>query len=232
MEASRPRRKYAPRLTQAQRREQVLDAALTVVGGSHLHELSMEAVAVAADVAKPVLYTAFRTRTELVSALLKREHERGIAELRDAMPTDLCDSDPTGAYLATVSTFLQSVIRNQTRWRLILTVPDNAPGDYRDSLRSARTAIAARSESLARTGTHLVPRLARLDPELLGQAMLSFAEMLGRLAARHSDTFPRDRLEIFTNDLMSLLVFAEVPSDLAQRSIASVDDKGVRAAQA
>ena len=33
-------------------------------------------MAEAAGVGKPVIYTAFRTRTELVSALLRREHER------------------------------------------------------------------------------------------------------------------------------------------------------------
>ena len=42
---------------------------MTVLGGSQLHELSMEAVAEAAGVGKPVLYTVFRTRAELVAAL-------------------------------------------------------------------------------------------------------------------------------------------------------------------
>ena len=41
---------------------------MTVLADCPLHELSMEAVAEAAGVGKPVLYTAFRTRTELVNA--------------------------------------------------------------------------------------------------------------------------------------------------------------------
>jgi hypothetical protein len=43
----------------------------------------------------------------------------------------------------------------------------------------------------------LDPRLADLDPVLLGHTMLSFAEMLGRLAINDPETFPRQRLEDF-----------------------------------
>ena len=56
----------------------------------------MEAVADAAGVGKPVLYTAFSTRGELVDALLHREHQRGLEQVRATMPDDLTvlGSDP------------------------------------------------------------------------------------------------------------------------------------------
>ena len=65
---------------------------------------------------KPVLYTVFRTRGELVTALLQREHQCGIQQVRAAMPDDLTLLGPTGAYAATVSAFLQVVLENPTRW--------------------------------------------------------------------------------------------------------------------
>jgi AcrR family transcriptional regulator len=199
------RRKYAPRLPREQRRAQLLDAALGVLADCSLHDLSMEAVANKAGIGKPVLYTAFRTRTELVSALLKREHERGLAQVRAAMPTDLTGLGPTGAYAATVSAFLGAVLENPTRWRLILTVPESAPRDYRGSLRSARSAVLAQAEQVARAGSLLMPGLVRLDPELLGHTMLSFAEMLGRLAVSNPETYSRRRLEEFATTAMALL---------------------------
>lgn len=208
MESTRPRRKYSPRLTRDQRREHSLDAALEVLRGCALHELSMEAVAAAAEVSKPVLYTAFRTRAELVDALLRRELEHGIAEVRAAMPADLATLGPTGAYTATIGAFLQAVLNNPARWRLILTVPDSAPHDYRDSLRSSRSAVLAQSEELARAAAAFMPQLARLDPALLGHTMLSFAEMLGRLAVRDPQTYPRERLEEFVATVLSM-----VPTD-------------------
>jgi AcrR family transcriptional regulator len=197
-------RKYAPRLPREQRREQLLDAAMTVLGGCQLHELSMEAVAEAAGVGKPVLYTVFRTRGELVAALLRREHRRGIDQVRAAMPDDLTVHGPASAYTATVSAFLQVVLENPTRWRLILTMPDSAPREYRDALRTARSSILAQAEELAKAGIALTPALTSLDPVLLGHTMLSFAGMLGRLAITDPETYPRERLEEFARSAMSL----------------------------
>jgi len=200
----RPRRKYAPRLPPEQRREQLLDAAMVVLGGCQLHELSMEAVAEAAGVGKPVLYTVFRSRAELVAALLSREHRLGLEQVLAGMPEDLTVSGPTGTYAATVSAFLRVVVENPARWRLILTMPDSAPREYRGDLRRARSSILTQAEQLAKAGAALDPRLARLDPALLGHTMLSFAEMLGRLAIGDPETFPRERLEQFAAAAMGL----------------------------
>ena len=199
------RRKYAQRLPRAERREQLLDAALDMLGERQLQELTMEAVAAKAGIGKPVVYTAFRSRTELVEALLRREHERGLAQVRATMPDDLTKLGPTGAYAATISAFLRAVLKNPTRWRLILTVPDNAPREYRESLRAARSTILAQAQQLAKAGAALRPQLAGLDPGLLGHTMLSFAEMLGRLALSDPESYPRERLEQYASAAMALL---------------------------
>lgn len=207
-----PRRKYAPRLPRDQRRVQLLDVALELLGDCHLHELSMAAVASAAGIGKPVLYTAFRSRAELVAALLEREHARGLAQVLATFPDDLSRSGPTTAYAAGVSAFLGAVLDNPTRWRLILTVPDSAPREYRKSLRRARSSILAQAEQLSRAAASLQPDLASLDPVLLSHTVLSFAEMLGRLAVGDPHTFPRERLEDFAAATMALLAGAARPT--------------------
>jgi len=199
------RRKYAPRLPRDERREQLLDAALGVLADCQLQELSIEAVAAKAGVGKPVVYTAFRSRAELVAALLQREHARALAQVSEAMPDDLTRLGPTGAYGAAVSAFLEAVMENPTRWRLVLTVPDTAPREYRNSLREARSTVMARTEQLAVAAAALRPPLATLDPALLAHTMLSFAEMLGRLAISDPDGYPRARLERYANAVMTLL---------------------------
>lgn len=169
-----------------------------------LHELNMESVAKAAGVGKPVLYTAFRTRTELVTALFAREYQHGLAQVRVAMPDDVSVIDPTYAYTAIVSAYIRAVLENPTRWALILTVPDTAPRAYRAAVRTARSQVVIEAQELVRAGSALDPRLADLDVGLLGHTMLSFAEMLGRLAVVDPDRYPRERLERYATEAMRL----------------------------
>ncbi|TQF73365.1 TetR/AcrR family transcriptional regulator [Rhodococcus spelaei] len=199
--AGRPRRRYAPRLPPEERREQLLDAAFAVTRRVGLHELGMEAVAAEAGVGKPVLYTVFRTRAELVAALLDRENDRALDQVLATMPTDLSVLGPSAAYAGTVSAFVGVVLANPTRWRLILTAPDQAPSEYREHLRASRSTVLARAEGLARAGIALEPNLAGLDPELLAHTMLSFAEMLGRLAVSDPVTYSSERLEAYARAL-------------------------------
>ena len=178
---------------------------MTLLNDRPLHELRMEAVAEAAGVGKPVLYTAFRTRTELMTALLIREHQRGVQQVLAAMPTELVNTAPIEAYTATVTAFLRCVLEHPTRWRVILTVPDAAPRDYRTAVRDARNQILAQAKHLASAGIALDPRLARLDPELLGHTLLSFAEMLGKLAVHDPERYPPERLEKYAVDAMATI---------------------------
>ncbi|MCP9624371.1 TetR/AcrR family transcriptional regulator [Nocardia otitidiscaviarum] len=201
----RPRRRYAPRLPPEQRRAQLLDAAYAVLGRAELHELSMEAVAQQAGVAKPVLYTVFKTRAELVAALLERERERGLEQVADTLPTDLVGADPVLAASSTVAAFIGVVLEDPTRWRLILTSPGSAPEEYRAALRSSRTGIFDQAEALIRMGAALDSRWAAIDSGLLANSLLTIAEMLGRLAVSEPAEYPRERLDEFVRSIVGLL---------------------------
>ncbi|MEV6561930.1 TetR/AcrR family transcriptional regulator [Nocardia sp. NPDC051756] len=211
--ADRPRRRYAPRLPPEQRRAQLLDAAFAVLSRVELHELSMEAVAQEAGVGKPVLYTVFKTRAELVAALLERERERGLEQVAETLPTDLMGADPVVAASATVEAFVGVALENPTRWRLILAGPGNAPDEYREALRNSRAGIFDQAEALVRIGTALEPRWAGVDSALLTNSLLQVAEMLGRLAVSEPDEYPRERLQGFVHAIVGLLVGAP-PKDV------------------
>ncbi|MET8653815.1 TetR/AcrR family transcriptional regulator [Nocardia aurea] len=205
-QTDRPRRRYAPRLPPAERREQLLDAAYAVLGRLELHELSMEAVAQEAGVGKPVLYTVFKTRAELVAALLDREQQRGLEQVAQTLPTDLMGADPVVAASATVESFVGVALANPTRWRLILAAPDRAPGEYREALGNSRASVFDQAEALVRMGIALQPRLAGIDSALLTNSLLTIAEMLGRLAVNDPGEYPRERIEGFVDAVVRLLV--------------------------
>src|SRR6188508_1629097 len=63
-------RPHASRLPAARRREQLLDVALEVFGEQGFHPASMNDVAEAAGVTKPVLYQHFRSKRDLYREVL------------------------------------------------------------------------------------------------------------------------------------------------------------------
>lgn len=201
----RPRRRYAARLPPEQRRAQLLDAAFAVLTQVQLHELSMEAVAQEAGVGKPVLYTVFKTRAELVAALLERELERGLDQVVETLPTDLLGAEPVDVASGTVEAFVSVVLANPTRWRLILASPGTAPEEYRAALRSSRTGIFDQAEALIRMGAALDKRWAAMDSALLTNALLTVTEMLGSLAVSDPDAYPKERLADFVRSIVKLL---------------------------
>ncbi|MBP2190970.1 TetR/AcrR family transcriptional regulator [Nocardia goodfellowii] len=202
----RPRRRYAARLPAEQRRVQLLDAAFAVLERVELHELSMEAVAQQAGVGKPVLYTVFKTRAELVEALLERERDLALEQVADTLPVDLVGADPVVAASATIEAFVAVALENPTRWRLVLAGPGSAPDEYRDAIRSSRADIFDQAEALVRMGLAIDARWAAMDSALLTNALLTIAEMLGRLAVSEPAEYPRERIEAFVQSIVQLLV--------------------------
>ncbi|WP_433599613.1 hypothetical protein ACQPXH_28900 [Nocardia sp. CA-135953] len=87
-------------------------------------------------------------------------------------------------------------------------LPCADPGEYRAALADSRTGIFTQAESLVGMGIALDPRWAGMDSALLTNAVLSVAEMLGRLAVSGPDEYSRERLEGFVHSIVQLLVGA------------------------
>ncbi|APE38202.1 hypothetical protein BOX37_10130 [Nocardia mangyaensis] len=190
----RRRRANAPRLPPAQRRTQLLDAALGVVARDGLARLTMQAVAQEAGVAKPVLYAMFPTAPELVAALLHREHAAGMAQVLAAMPANLGGTDPDAEFVAAMMAFLDSVAADPPRWRLILLPGDGAPASYRELLGAARDEMVGRAIALLDDGLRLRGGPVEVDVELIGHMTMGCAEVLGRMVLSDPRRFPPTRL--------------------------------------
>ena len=69
----------------------------------------------------------------------------------------------------------------------------------------ARSAILAQAEAIGKGGRRVgVPRWPSWTMRCSAHTMLSFAEMLGRLAVNDPETYPRERLEEFAVAAMGL----------------------------
>ncbi|WP_185149359.1 TetR/AcrR family transcriptional regulator [Streptomyces sp. Ag109_O5-1] len=77
----------------AQRREQVLAAALTVFATFGYRKTSMDAVARAADISRPGLYFLFAGKEELFRETMRQELDRALDDVRTALAAPDADLD-------------------------------------------------------------------------------------------------------------------------------------------
>lgn len=202
--APAPQRRYAPRLPPEERREQLLDAALALIAESGYGGMSMEAVARACGVTKPVVYELFGNAGELARALLEREEGRALEDLAGALPVATPDAGVDEVLANGVDAFLRAVHVNPARWRLILMPTDGTPEMVRDHVARGRATVAAQLEDLVTWGIERRGGpAAGLDVELTAQAIMALAEGAARLVLTDAERYPPQRLSEFSASLVA-----------------------------
>ncbi len=206
---SRPRRPYAPRLPPAQRREQLQDAALSVILEQGYSGVSIEAVARAAGVTRPVVYDHFPNLGLLLHALVEREERSALAELEDVVPEDPGSFEPSDLLSRGVRRFLEAVARRPASWRIILLPLDGTPSIIRDQVARNRARMDARIVRLVQWGVASSELPDDLDVELTAQAIRALAEEAGRMVLTHPERYPPERYERFVETVMRLVLLLD-----------------------
>jgi AcrR family transcriptional regulator len=154
-----------------QRREQLLDAALSVILEQGYGGVSIEAVARAAGVTRPVVYDHFPNLGRLLHALIEREERYSLEQLERVVPDDPGDGDPIELLGGGVRRFLDAVASRPTTWRLILLPLDGTPAIVRQHVETNRTRTFQRIEQLVRWALEQRELPNDLDVELTARAI-------------------------------------------------------------
>ncbi len=160
----------------------ILDAALRVYLENGYSRTSMDAIADAAGVTKPVLYDGFASKRELFTALEEREERRLLESLEASLPSGDDLRDPARAIAKGFTAFFRAVLESPDSYRLILleeqgTDPAVARRGNRTRTEQAKRIAVIAEEALVRTGVTDAGPTAHL----LGHAMVGIGESLGRL---------------------------------------------------
>src|SRR5579875_2816766 len=147
---AKPHRRYAPRMAADQRRQQLLDAALSVIVEQGYGRVSVEAVARKAGVTRPVIYDHFRDLGELLHALIEREESYSLAQLGDVLPNHPETGDPGAALAASVRRFLDAVTSRPATWTLLLLPLEGTPEIVRQHVESNRARLLERIAVIVR----------------------------------------------------------------------------------
>lgn len=181
MTTASKRRPYAARVPADERRTQLLDAALHLIVTRGHNATTMDAVAEQAGVTKPVVYGQFRSRNELLTALLRREQEAAVAQLTTALqPMDVARA---------LADFLAAVRQAPERWHCIVMPMADMPPEFHAARESARALVLAQAEEIARSlldGTGI-------DPEIAAHSAVALCEMAARLVLTSPEQFAPER---------------------------------------
>lgn len=111
------------RMHRSERREQLLQACLLAFARDGLELTTMDTIAAAAGVSKPLVYRHFHNRREALAAVVERESERlqellGIGQGEETAPT----------FEQLTATFLQFAVDSPASFRLLFHLVDAAAG--------------------------------------------------------------------------------------------------------
>jgi AcrR family transcriptional regulator len=195
------------RMPQAQRREQLLDAALELIARAGWEALSVEAVAREAGVNRVVVYRSFASLPVLVGALLLREQRRIEGALDAIVPRDPAGTTPRALLVNALDGLLDAVAAEPRSWRLALAPAESAPIALRALVARRRRAVERRMRALVAWGADgLAVPAERLDLDVLAQVLLSVAEQSGRLLL--DGAFPAERLRRAAAGLVAAVPWA------------------------
>jgi AcrR family transcriptional regulator len=188
-----------------QRREQLLDAALGVILDQGYGGISIEAVARAAGVTRPVVYDHFPNLGRLLQALVEREERYSLHQLDEVVPDELGDRDPVELLAAGVNRFLVAVTGRPTTWRLILLPLDGTPAIVRQHVENNRAHILERIAAIVQWATERPELPNDLDVELTARAIRDLGEQAGRMVLTDPLRYTAERYERFVQAVMGLI---------------------------
>lgn len=205
-DAAKPRRRYAPRMAPEKRREQLIDAALSVIVEQGYEGVSIESIARVAGVTRPVIYDHFSNLGRLLQALIEREEAYALTQLDDVVPAaPQGEGDPPAMFAAGVRRFLDAVASRPNTWRIILLPPEGTPAIVREHVETNRARLLKRLTEFVGWAVQQSGIGADLDIEICARAILRLSEEAGRMVLTDPDRFSPERYERFARTIMELI---------------------------
>jgi AcrR family transcriptional regulator len=168
-------RRRAAHLGPERRRPLVLDAAMGVFLEHGFEGASMDAIANAAGVSKPVVYDCFANKGELFEALFQREEARVIGEIGAALPA----AAPNGAEAALAdgfTAFLRAVAASPEAYRTILLGEGGMSANVARRIRAGREQQVAAAVTAASGWLDLRQRDDAASLALFGETLIGVGE--------------------------------------------------------
>lgn len=171
-------RARATHLGPERRRPLILDVAFELFLERGYKGTSMDAIAGAAGVTKPVIYACFASKAELFGALLDREEHRMFAQLGTALATGAELEDLEARLIAGFTAMLQAVSDTPETYRIALLGGGDADALIDARIRRGREQLVAQLTEMAHHWLEGRISAQRLDgtAQFAGQTLASIGD--------------------------------------------------------
>jgi AcrR family transcriptional regulator len=201
----------AAHLGPERRRPMVLDAAFELFLDRGYEGTSMEAIAAAAGITKPVVYACYPSKEDLFKALLEREEGRVLAEIAAAIPGTAEADNLEATLVRGFTAFLRAVAASPRAYRVILLGEGGGNAAVTRRIQRGRERQVEAVAALAR------PLLGRGlgDPELdrtarlLGHLVVGLAEAGARAMLAEPEDWTPEALGRFLGEMAARAAAAE-----------------------
>jgi AcrR family transcriptional regulator len=171
-----------------QRREQLLDVTKALVDRGGFHAVSIDAVAKAAGITRPIVYDHFTNLDALLRATFERETQRALGQLATLLPAAASSKDPKELLLQSLEAYLDAVATDPATWRLVLMPAEGTPAVLHELVEAGREAIIAALAQVA------VTKRPSPDPELTARLLSALSDDMARLHLGDAQRYPVSRL--------------------------------------
>jgi AcrR family transcriptional regulator len=144
------KRQRAEHLGPERRRPLVLDAALPLFLEHGFAGTSIDMIAEAAGVTRPVIYDCYPNKEELFHALLEREEGRLLERMLAALPAEPNFDDVEALLTESFTAFLDAAAASPDSWRLVFLSEPGSDPEVARRVAGARTLVTDRIGELAR----------------------------------------------------------------------------------
>jgi AcrR family transcriptional regulator len=169
------KRERAAHLGPERRRPLILDAALKLFIENGYAGTSMEAIATAAGVTKPVVYDCFASKEKLFKALMEREEKRLLEAIGASLPAQLDFSDIEKLLSEGFVALLTAADSSPDSWRVVFSSEHGADPAI------ARRVMRSRAAVVSQLGSLISPYLETVDVADPGRKAPVLAELLTSL---------------------------------------------------
>ena len=187
------------RLSRDDRMEQTLEAAHALFAQRGYAAVTMDEIAAAVGVTKPLLYNYFGNKERLYIACMERSGDALTATIGEAVGVTTSPGDALGAGVRAFFSFLDS---DRAAWAVLFDETLPHAGDLADRVAAYRGLIVELvSASMMRQLPQRVRDAARVEVEALSAALLGAAEALARWWLRTEALSAEDAAELLISTL-------------------------------